>query len=370
MVHLQAGMSHIPLFAAMLSGSLRGWPEGMDPADAVDEAVEHGIAPLLARQIARAPQAWPAAFGDGLKRAALGEVALVAVRETALVKVLDALAADGVRALVIKGGHLAHSIYESSCLRPRLDTDLLIAEPDIARTRATLERCGYEYVPHVSGSLVMPQTHYRREDRAGVVDQLDVHWRLAVPHAFSALPVLDELWHRSTAVAALGAAARAPSLADALLIACAHQAAHHSDACALKWVVDVQRLAERLSRHEAESFVERATRARVRAIAGRALALAHDLLGARLPPPLAALAAEPVGDGELSAAYLSPVGPARGLSLDLRALQGWSARSRLLREHLFPPREYMRAYAPDTRWPLSALYVRRAVTGAARWFLR
>jgi hypothetical protein len=371
-----AGVVHLPisgdvnsltLFASMLSGTLRAWPEDMDPSDAVTEAVEHGVAPLLARRIGREPQRWPAAFVEGLDRALRGEVALAAIRERAITAVLDALTAGGVRALVIKGAHLAHTVYESAYLRPRRDTDLLIAETDQERTREILERSGDTYVPHVSGSLVMPQFHYRREDRSGVADQLDVHWRLTVPQAFDALPLLDELWERSTPISALGPAARAPSLADALLIACVHQAAHHSDGCALKWIVDVQRLAERLSVREAESFVERATRARVCAVAGRPLSLAHDLLGARLTPPLHSLANEPVGNDELSAAYLSPVGSVRGLTLDLRALHGWSARTRLLREHLFPPRAYMRAYAPHTRWPMPALYFRRIVHGAARW---
>jgi Uncharacterised nucleotidyltransferase len=360
-------MNNLTLVAAMVSGTLRAWPEEMDPGDAVAEAVDHGVAPLVARTIGRTPQMWPPAFIEGVDRAARGEVALAAIREPALAAVLNALAAGGVRALVIKGAHLAHTVYESAYLRPRQDTDLLIAETDRNRTREILEACGYAYVPHISGSLVMPQFHFRREDPSGVADQLDVHWRIAVPQAFCALPLLDELWERSTPIPALGPAARGPSSRDALLISCSHQAAHHSDGCALKWIVDVQRLAERLSDREAESFVERATRARVRAVAGRALLLARDLLGARLAPPLAALADLPLDTRELSAAYLSPVGPVRGLALDLRALSSLRARTRLLREHLFPSPAYMRASASNPRWLMPALYVRRIVTGTAKW---
>ncbi len=356
------------LFAPILSGAFRAWPEeAPDPGDAVEEAIAHGVAPLLAQTIGRGESGWPPPFAAGLAAAARGEIALAGIRERALTGVLEALAAGGVRALVIKGAHLAYALYESPELRPRWDTDLLIDEADRERTREILERRGYAYVPHVSGSLVMPQFHFRREDRSGAADQLDVHWRLAVPHAFSALPLLEELWDRSALIPALGQAARGPSLADALLIACAHQAAHHSDWRALIWVVDVQRLAERLSSGEAEWFVERSTRARIRAVAGRALSLARDLLGARLPPPLASLAREPIDTGEPSAAYLSPVGPIQRIALDLRTLDGWNARTRLLREHLFPPRAYMRVYAADTNWPTPALYLRRIVSGAARW---
>jgi hypothetical protein len=360
-------VNSLTLFAGMLTGTLRGWPDGVDPDDAVGEAIEHGVAPLLAAKIRRARETWPAPFVDGLDAARRGELALAAVREPTLLAVLETLAAGGVRALVIKGAHLAHAVYDAAYLRPRCDTDLLIAEKDIERTREILERSGFERLPHVSGALVMPQFHYRKDDRSGATEHLDVHWRLAVPHAFSALPMLAELWDGSSSIPALGPAARGPSLADALLIACVHQAAHHSKWRALIWVVDVQRIAERLSDCEAERFIEHATRARVRAVAGRALSLARDLLGARLPGSLASLATEPVNPGELSAAYLAPVGPVRGLALDLRALSGWNARTRLLREHLFPSPTYMHAYASGSRWPVPALYLRRMVSGAARW---
>jgi Uncharacterised nucleotidyltransferase len=358
----------IRLYAAILSGALRAWPEdGPDPEGAVHGAVAHGVAALLARKIGRGGRAWPRSFADGLADAARGEMALAGIRERVLPPILDALAEGGVRVLVFKGAHLAHAVYESPELRPRRDTDLLIEETDRDRTRAILERLGYRHVPHVTGSLVMPQFHFRRLDRSGATDQLDVHWRLAVPQAFSGLPTLADLWDASPPIPMLGRAARGLSLADALLVACAHQAAHHSERRILIWIVDVQRIAERLSDREATTFVERATRARVRAVAGHALSIARDLLGARLAPPLAVLAGEVVGRSELSAAYLSPVGPFHGLTLDLRALDGWSARTRLLREQLFPPPAYMHAYAPRSRWPMPVLYLRRMVSGASRW---
>jgi hypothetical protein len=53
---------------------------------------------------------------------------------------------------------------------------------------------------------------------------------------------------------------------------------------------------------------------------------------------------------------------------DLRALPTWADRWRLMREHAFPPVEYMRGvYAPSSRTPLVWLYTRRMLVGARKW---
>ena len=53
------------------------------------------------------------------------------------------------------------------------------------------------------------------------------------------------------------------------------------------------------------------------------------------------------------------------------AATGWRNRARLAREHLFPPREYMRAIY--SRWPavlLPVAYLDRIVRGTPKWFQR
>ena len=56
---------------------------------------------------------------------------------------------------------------------------------------------------------------------------------------------------------------------------------------------------------------------------------------------------------------------------DLRALSGWPSRLRLLREHIFPPRAYMRAaYGTTTDGWLPVLYIWRVARGAAQWCRR
>jgi hypothetical protein len=59
------------------------------------------------------------------------------------------------------------------------------------------------------------------------------------------------------------------------------------------------------------------------------------------------------------------------LMADLRALGSWTHRWQLVKEHVFPPAQYMRdVYAPSSRAPLSFLYARRALVGARKWLSR
>jgi hypothetical protein len=79
---------------------------------------------------------------------------------------------------------------------------------------------------------------------------------------------------------------------------------------------------------------------------------------------LAALSA--AGPPEPSARYLDP-GRLRFLVRDIRSLPNICDRLRLVREHLFPPAEYMRKkYPVSGRVWLSVLYLRRAVQGIWR----
>jgi hypothetical protein len=59
------------------------------------------------------------------------------------------------------------------------------------------------------------------------------------------------------------------------------------------------------------------------------------------------------------------------LTSDLVEARSWRRRARLLREHLFPPRAYMRqAYAGCPAALLPLAYIARIVRGAPTWLRR
>ena len=56
------------------------------------------------------------------------------LRGREIARVTAALDARGVRALLVKGAALAYGLYPEPCLRPRVDTDILVLGDDRAAT--------------------------------------------------------------------------------------------------------------------------------------------------------------------------------------------------------------------------------------------
>ncbi len=302
-----------------------------------------------------------------LKATLAGYEALSAARDLELARVLDHLAAGGVSTIVIKGAHLAHTLYASPALRPREDTDLVIAEAAQDAAASCLQRAGYRRKVHVRGALILGQCHFERTDLLGIAHALDVHWRVAAPLVFRHVLPAGTLWTSRVPMPALGAQAWGPSRPHALLIACVHLVAHHRADPVLVWLHDIARLSEALDDDEAATFVETAAAARISLVCASALDRARAFFDG---PALASLAArahaQADGRVEPSARLLAAARPIDEMWLDLRVSNGWRERIALLREHLWPDAEYMRATSAKTGW-LPLAYARRAFRGARKW---
>lgn len=334
----------------------------------------HGVHLLIAglAQSSGASGAWPAEACARAHRAAIDASATHALRERELRRVLDRAAAAQVPCLLLKGAALAYTLYAQPHLRLRRDTDLLLRPEDVPRLEAVLLDAGYARAVETSGDLATSQRHFDGPGVNGSLHALDVHWRVANPQAFAHSLGFDELAASRRPVPALGAHAWTLSPAHGLLLACIHRAAHHPDSDRLLWIHDVHALATSLAADEAAVLVEVASRARVRAVCAHALGLAWSVYG---DPATQALIArvrpEPGAEPEASARFLE--GGLRQVDIlraDVTEL-GWRRGAALLREHLFPPAEYMRSVYPD--WPsalLPAAYVHRIVMGAPKWFRR
>jgi hypothetical protein len=290
-----------------------------------------------------------------------------AVRVRELVAVLRALDDAGTKPLVFKGAALAHTHYAQSWHRPRLDADILIAPDSRERVFATLTGLGYERGALISGELVMYQAPFGRLDRLGIDHALDIHWRIANPQAVSLALTHGELVERSVVVRVEGYPIRVPSPVDALLVACVHRMAHHSDLDLPFWIEDIHLLASRFAAPDWQTFVERAAGRSVRAICLQGLRRAEEEFHTVVPGDVVT-ALSGVHD-EPSAVFLrSDLRPIDRLSADLRAL-GPVAAARLVREHLFPPADYMQAkYGIRSRVWLPAYYASRALTGIGKWW--
>jgi hypothetical protein len=313
----------------------------------------------------------PADLVAGLERELRQAAALDAWSDQDLSGLLDALAADGVDALLFKGAALGHTLYDAPHLRPRVDTDILIRREQLEAADQVLGSQGWSRPPEADFELAAAQRHYTKPGAASGELLLDVHWKIANPRVFADAVSFDELHRRAVPVPALGLHARAPRAVDALWLACVHRVAHHHDEVDLLWLWDIHLLVSRLSAEESGEFVSLAARTAMTRVCARGL----DLVSIAFGTPTAALSARLVAAGsgrdEPASRFLGGVMPITSLRADLTTLRGWRERRELLAEHLVPSRAYMRTVYP--RWPGSILwlaYLHRVVRGAPKWFRR
>jgi hypothetical protein len=351
-----------------LAAVLRGDSTAAIEAPLMAIAERQGVAPLLAERLQRAGAIGP---DHALARAARQAAAADIVREAELRAAIDALAARQVPCLVFKGAQLAHAVYARPDLRPRLDTDLLVRDADRGAAHAALAAAGYEAVPQFTGELVAYQAPFVIRRLGRVAHVIDLHWRLANPQQFGAVLSTDELFSDAAPIATLGPAARGPGAIHALVISCVHPVAHHRDEQLLIWTHDVHLLAGRLTDDEWDRFAALAVERGIARVCAHSLQRAGEAFGTDIPGRVVSRLHVSPG-AEATARYLA--GPRRHVQTiwaDLQTMSSWRDRWRLVQQHAFPPRTYMReVYAPASGQPLMILYARRMVRGARKWLAR
>ncbi len=142
--------------------------------------IHHGVVPLLDAEFRdRAELAgWPKEIQVECFTGALVHAAYESAQRAEAARVIDALVADGVPPLVLKGSALACTLYADPSLRTRCDTDLLIPLPARAQADRVLESLGYSRAEGVAGEFISYQSSWSRTDASGNVHYLDMHWRI------------------------------------------------------------------------------------------------------------------------------------------------------------------------------------------------
>ena len=312
--------------------------------------------------------------GSQLARDVTVAAALNGWQEEAVTGLLDALGDANIAALLLKGAGLAYTVYPAPHLRPRVDVDVLIRRDMLERCETLLGAGGWRRLPERDSELGEPQRHYMTAGPGATIYYLDLHWKIASPRLFADTLTFDELLSRATRISQLGRHAQTPGRVHALFIACVHRVAHHADAMDLLWLWDIHLLMERLTRGEAEQFIDLARRTRMSAVCVRGLELAHECFGtnrgAEISSRLHDAGAAVAGAVEPSSRFLGGTRLITLLHADL-SLLSWRNRVQLLGEHLFPSRTYMRARYPSCPPVLLPLaYVGRIARGAPKWLRR
>lgn len=283
-------------------------------------------------------------------------------------RIVSAFDSAHVPVLLLKGSGLAYTEYASPHLRPASDIDLFIAPDTLTPAESALIASGYERRVEPDVELASAQRHYERNDGFGK-QLVDLHWRVSNVRLFAGVLPFEEAWQSSIAVPRLGQSARTLQRIDALLLACVHRVAHHYDDPDLLWLWDVHLLCRDMTDDDADVILARAASLHVCSVIAHSLKLTCTQLGTVLPDGLADRLAE-TGAGEAAGRFVG--GRFRPIDVLRSDLVAGSMRTnlQLLREHLFPPRAYMRrTYA---RWPallLPIAYVHRVCRGVPKWFV-
>lgn len=349
-------LAMVMLLARLVRGEIVAASELPRPGDVAAAALRHGVLPLVHRGLGTGrPGDGCGGLRDTLGILARSEAAADAIRVAEMGRVLHGLHAAGIQALVFKGGALAFSHYASPHLRPRDDTDILVSESRLPALDAVMTALGYRAHSSADGRLTSHQRGYTAIDRRGIHHNVDVHWRISNRQRYAGLFSLDELLARSRTLAGHAVFARCPGPVDALLIAALHRARHRGTD-RLVWLYDVHRLLEAMDDAERAELEGR--------VASKGLAPEYQ-------------AAVDGAEHFFGDAVGTPPAVATGIRTieiwrsDLAALPSWRARLALLKEHAFPPVEYMRR-AGECTGPLSLSfgYLTRGVRGSMKLFRR
>ncbi|MCR6496054.1 nucleotidyltransferase family protein [Thermomonas sp. S9] len=246
-------------------------PLALADADGLALARREGVLPLLEAALRASPQ-WPElpqAFRYGLQAEVRQAIGLDLFRRHELARAAAALAAGGLRVLLLKGNALGLWLYPQPHLRVTRDIDLLFASrAEADRAVDLLSPLGYEAEPDPGRLFFERKSTLRVDGRSRC--ELDLHCRLLNAPLFAEAFPFQRLWSQAQPLPGLPDGIRGLSPVHAVLHACLNRVLdiQTGEPQRLKLLFDVHLLAARL---EAGHWIELVGQARARGIAGGCL---------------------------------------------------------------------------------------------------
>ena len=263
-----------------------GTPSATLPAEAVDWdalvhlAAFHRVAPLLYKSLRDAgPEAAPNSAVTDLEAYVRSASSRGLLLTGELLRLLKRWEAAGIRAIPFKGPALAASLYGDPALRHFDDLDVLVREADCAAAKEVVLALGYQ--PRRQNPYQQVFTLLRGE----VEINIEVHWDFKlVPEVHPYDPHLAAAWTRCETISLGGHPALAFGPPDKLLYLCVHGSRHLW--FRLQWICDVAQLLRTCPTLDWDRLMAQAKASGGQRMLFLGLSLAHDLLGAPLPPKI------------------------------------------------------------------------------------
>lgn len=247
----------------------------------------HRVAPMTQAAIARCGLAVPDSVAERLDRATR-ECALDALRQkTETVRLMSALAARGLRPIMLKGWPLAERLYGSAGMRHAKDLDLLIGAGEIDACLSVLGSIGYVIEPEHGARAPLLRTRAFRAEfndlafwNPDIGVQVELHWRSQHFRTWPDLAAMTGIG-REWPLDNTGISLRVPTERASLIYLAQHGQQHLWQR--LKWLLDIARILD--TRDEAALMDDLAFARAVRGVRAVVIAghLARHVLDARLP---------------------------------------------------------------------------------------
>ena len=253
------------------------------------ESLENSVTPLVIRTLrahgwSAVPAEWQARFNDMERKIAMRGMMLTAE----LLRLLDAFATRGVRAIPYKGPVLAAQAYGDFTLREYEDLDLILPQRDMLAANEII--VGFSYKPkydwifsaNAEATLVPGEYNYRDEARRAMVE---LHTEITLRH-FPTKPDLNAFIRNLAPVKLSDRDVLTFTAEDLLPMLCIHGSKDFWER--LSWIADVNELVQSHPALDWDRVLQFARPLEATRMLNLGLALASSVLGAALPAEVSA----------------------------------------------------------------------------------
>ena len=303
----------------------------------------HELTPLICNALTDSDCTLPSATFEHLAGNARQNAKKNLLLTAELLRIMQALVGEEIRAIPYKGPVLAACSYGSLAMRGFCDLDILVAETDVRRALGIMSELGYR--ADYSLSPAQEAKYFRTTCEYNFLHesnqtQVEIHWQI-VPTKLGLTFEFSQLWSRARFLPIGNSQLRVLSPEDTLLVLCVH-GFKHLWAC-LKWVCDVAVVVSSAEDLDWTYVVSEADRIGAMRIVLVALSLADQMCHSCLPDPIRVrLTRDSVAsaiDGEIVRNY----SPGHSLSrmkarlLTLKAYSGFGHRVTYLARTVLDP---------------------------------
>ena len=371
-------MTQLSDLSALLACALRSedavWPAALNTIDAnqLAQAIsDHGISDLLI-DLPLANWGWPAALIEHVRDEARMQALWEASHRAPLAAVLEAMSAQGVEAVVLKGAALAYSLYNRPSQRRRGDSDILIRPSDRDGAREALRMHGFA----ADEPALLLQEEWHLHCSSGFTHSVDLHWSASNSPAISQALPMDLFFSGKQPLPGLSPSSFRPGAVAMLLNASINQASHTLIGMGAKdtvvdadrrllWAMDYHLIASELAEADWQSLVRTAIDNNLAGVTGNALQLAQQCMHTEVPDwVLPELEAHKQSDTALR--YFGAASARQRFDQDRLASRAYGGEFDVIRAHIMASHDLLVGQFPDAaHWPLWALRLRRL--GALTW---